>query len=211
MIRMRELASFVAEREWTVEGISVLRASVTLPRPVWEDTTARRIHRFYQLQARSYLRYCESWLLPQAEAAYREALASSAPLPCFTARLDFRVTYQDDRFLSLYTQSREAGLPGQTLLTRHADTWDLFTGYPVPLTSFCPRSGRKRLFAAAEAAIRQQEAAGVARYHENWRRRLRRHFNPQNYYLTEDGLAFFYPMYAIAPAIEGIPTFAAAR
>lgn len=36
---------------------------------------------------------------------------------------------------------------------------------------------------------------------------LRRHFNPRNFYLTDSGLAFFYPMYAIAPAMEGIPVF----
>ena len=39
------------------------------------------------------------------------------------------------------------------------------------------------------------------------RRLLRRHFNPQNYYLTAEGLVFFFPMYAIAPSVEGIPTF----
>ena len=32
-------------------------------------------------------------------------------------------------------------------------------------------------------------------------------FPPLNFYLTEEGLAFFYPMYAIAPAVEGIPVF----
>ena len=68
---------FAAEREWTVEDIPVLTASVTVPRPApAENRVSRRIHRYYQLQCRSYLRYCEHWLLPQAEAAYREALAS---------------------------------------------------------------------------------------------------------------------------------------
>ena len=47
----------------------------------------------------------------------------------------------------------------------------------------------------------------MARYHDNWRQLLRRQFNAQNYYLTEDGLAFFYPMYAIAPSAEGVPVF----
>ena len=32
-----------------------------------------------------------------------------------------------------------------------------------------------------------------------------RSLSPLNFYLTEEGLAFFYPMYAIAPAVEGIP------
>ena len=36
---------------------------------------------------------------------------------------------------------------------------------------------------------------------------LRRRFHPDHYYLTEHGLSFFYPMYALGPAAEGIPVF----
>lgn len=75
---------YSAEREWTVEGIPVLTATVSVPHPVPEKEW-RRMRRYYQLQCRSYLRYCEKWLLPQAETEYREALAASAPLPCFRA------------------------------------------------------------------------------------------------------------------------------
>ena len=70
------------EREWTLDGLPILTASVTVPKPLLlSERISRRIHRFYQLQARSYLRYCENWLLPQAQGEYRAALASSAPLP----------------------------------------------------------------------------------------------------------------------------------
>ena len=44
---------------------------------------------------------------------------------------------------------------------------------------------------AAEAEIQRQETAGISRYHEGVRRLLRRHFNPQNFYLTAEGLSFF--------------------
>lgn len=201
---------FTAEREWTVEDIPVLTASVTVPRPApAENRVSRRIHRYYQLQCRSYLRYCEHWLLPQAEAAYREALASSAPLPCLRAELKYRVTYNQGGLWSLYTQSRETAASGSALLTRRGDTWDLNGGYPVELSAFFPpRSGwKKHLLALAAEEIQRQERAGISRYHEEWRRALRRRFNPQNYYLTAEGLAFFFPMYAIAPAAEGIPIF----
>ena len=36
---------------------------------------------------------------------------------------------------------------------------------------------------------------------------LRRAFSSRNYYLSDAGLCFFYPMYAVAPSIEGIVTF----
>lgn len=200
-----------AERTWTVEEIPVLTASVSLPTPAEgaSGAAARRIRRYYQLQSRAFLRYCQRWLLPEAEAEYRAALTASAPLPQLRAELSYQVTYNESGLWSLYTQSRERGADGRTLLTRRGDTWDLASGYPVPLAAFFPRrcGWKKALLAAAEAEIRRREAAGAARWNEDWRRSLRRRFNPENFYLTGDGLAFFYPMYALAPAASGIPVF----
>ena len=199
-----------AEREWTVEEIPVLSASVSLPEPVpAADRLSRRIRRYYQLQCRSFLRYCEAYLLPAAAEACRTALEASQPIPKFRAELTYRVTYNEGGLWSLYTQSREQGPGGQTALLRRGDTWDLASGYPVALSALFPRrSGwRRRLLEAVEAEAAQRTAAGVSQYHEGVRRRLRQYFNPQNFYLTGEGLAVFYPMYAIAPAMEGIPVF----
>lgn len=197
---------FAAEREWTVEGIPVLTAAVELPQPLDADAVSRRIRRYYQAQCKAFLRYCERWLFPQAEAEYRAALAASAPLPCFRAELGYRVTYNSGGLWSLYTQSRE--ITGHTLLTRRGDTWDLTAGYPVPLSAFFPARSpwRRQLLALAAEDIQRQERAGIARYDPEWRKKLRR-FNSRNYYLTEEGLTYFFPMYAIAPAAEAIPAF----
>lgn len=82
---MRELLlldSFTAQREWTVDDIPVLSAEISLPRPKnRSDRVARRIDRYYQLYVRSYMRYCEQWLFPQAAEAYRLALVNSTPSP----------------------------------------------------------------------------------------------------------------------------------
>lgn len=204
-----ETEEFTAEREWTAEDIPVLKATVSLPRPIERNgRVGRRIDRFYQLQARSYFRYCENWLFPKAAAEYRQALADSAPLPCCTASLTYRVTCSEKGIWSLHTDTREC-LGGRTEILRRGDTWDLRTGYPIPLGDFFPRRTpvRKLLFQTAEAEIRRQEAAGMARYHEKWRQELRRNFNRENYYVTPEGLQFFWQMYAIAPWAEGVPTF----
>ena len=139
----------------------------------------------------------------------REALADSRPLPQFQAELSFRVTYNEGGFWSLYTQIREPAADGHILLRRWGDTWDLRRGYPVSLPSFFPhrRGWKRRLLTLAAQEIQRQETAGYARYLDGWLRRLRQQFNPMRFYLTPEGLAFFYPMYAIAPAAEGIPVF----
>ena len=63
---------FAAERAWEAEGVPVLWASAEVPEPVpAEDRASRRIRRFYRLQCRAFLRYCERCLLPQAAAQLR--------------------------------------------------------------------------------------------------------------------------------------------
>lgn len=200
----------VTQKEWDLDGIPVLFSSVSMPHPLPAADTAhqRRIRRFYELQARSYLRYCERWLYPQAAAACRAALDISAPLPQFRGELTCHITYTGGRFWSLYTQSRE--IRGEEIfLTRRGDTWDLSTGYPAELGCFFPPHTRWRaqLLSCAAAEIRRQERLGVSAYRPDWHKLLRRRLNPRNFYLTPEGIAFFYPMYAIAPAQAGLPTF----
>lgn len=209
-LRSLRTEPFAAEREWEAEGVPVLWAEAEVPEPVpAEDRVSRRIRRFYQLQCRSFLRYCERCLLPQAAAEYRLALEASRPLPAFRAELRYRVTYNEGGLWSVCTQVRESLGPGPALLTRRGDTWDLAAGYPVPLRDFFPAgtAWKKRLLTHAAEEIQRRERAGAGRWREDWRRELRRRFNPQNYYLTEEGLAYFWPMYAIAPPAEGVPVF----
>ncbi len=66
---------------------------------------------------------------------------------------------------------------------------------------------KKRLVTLAAEEIERRIRAGMGEYLPEWRKAVRRRFNPQNYYLTEEGLAFFYPMYALAPGNLGVPTF----
>lgn len=204
-----ELETFSAQREWTADGLPVLTAEVSLPRPTdRKSRTGRRLDRFYQLQCRAYLHYCEQFLFPHAVRLCRQAMEGAQPLPECTATLRYRVTRNEDGILSLYTQSREV-CGGGADLHRYGDTWNLKTGCPIPLSVCFPRRAavKKILCSAAAEEIARQEGAGISRYHENWRQELRRSFNTQNFYLTGEELVWFWQMHAIAPAAEGIPAF----
>ena len=204
-----ETVEEVLEREWTVEGIPVLSARVSLPRPAEadHDKGLRRIGRYYRQFCRSYIRYCERFLYPQAAEAFRQAAAAGSALPQYTAQLSYRVTCNQSGLWSLYADSRERGLLPRPV--RRGDTWDLRTGAPVPLGDFFPgrTALRRTLPDFAEAEIRRQLESGSAAYREDWRRQLHKAFSAGNFYVTPEGLHFFYQMYALAPAVEGIPDF----
>ena len=208
-IQQLEAETFSAEREWTADGIPVLRAESSLPCPAAPDTRIkRRIQYFYRLQSRSYLRYCENWLVPKAVADCRQALLDSAPLPQYTARLTYQITCNEAGILSLYTDSHEF-TGGKPLVLRRGDTWDLQTGYPLPAAAFFSGSTpvRKLLLRTAADEIRRQEEAGISRYSDAWPQAMKRAFNRSNFYITPDAFCFFWQMYSIAPAVEGIPVF----
>lgn len=196
------------ERAWKSEDITVLTASVTLPRCEGRSRRARRFNRYYRRYAHAYLRYCEAELLPRAAETMCAAQRCSAPWACAHASLDYRVTLMQGELLSLYTEGREEHLPPRLTL-RRAETWDLSEGLLLPLAGFFPPKAavKRRLVCAALEAAAQQAEAGAAAYYPNCRSMLRRALNLRNFYLAPDGLHWFYPMYTVAPAAEGIADF----
>ncbi len=198
-----------AERVWDADGAIILQARARLPQPSDADRRWLKIRAFYRLQIRAFFRYCNAELRPWAEREYRAARENSGPIPCFQAELSFQETYRAGRWWSLYVELRENAAPGPPFRRRWGDVWDLLTGYPAPLSDFFPRrcAWKRKLLSIAAAEMERQEKRGLSRYHPDWRRRLRRSFNPRNYYLTPDGIAFFFPMYALAPPMEGLPSF----
>lgn len=196
------------EREWSSDGITVLTAEVTLPRCEGRSRAARRFNRFYCRYAGAYLGYCAAELVPRAEERMRTALARSAPWERSRAVLDYTVTLARGDVLSLYSEGREENLPPRLTL-RRAETWDLRAGLLLPLTDFFPQGTavKKRLVLCAREAAAERLAEGKTAYASGYRAMLRRAFSARNFYLTPTGLHWFYPMYTLASAAEGIPDF----
>ena len=179
-------------RTWSFEEIPVLTACWSdLKLPHAAPRVVRHIQRFYQMQRRSFLRYCEGWLYPQAIDALAAAQETSAPLPQIQAELRSCVCFQAGGIWSLYSEIRESGL-GRTQLRRTGDTWDLESGYLLPLGRFLP-GGRRELIPRTAAELERRDSAGAVRLQEHWRRNVRRCFDSRRFYLSEEGLNWFYP------------------
>lgn len=187
----------------------LLTVTTQVPQSIAPHPMARRFDRYYQAQRRAYIHFATQELLPLARQAWQETQESAALFRPFTATLSHTVTYQEGTLLSLYTQTKD-NLPPATTYHRRGDTWDVSSRFLLPITAFMPRkTGYKNALAiVALAQIQALQDQGVAQFHPQvGKSMLKRRFNPHNYYLRPDGLCFFYPMYAIAPAVEQIPVF----
>lgn len=196
------------ERAWDADGVTVLTASVSLPQIAGKSRRARRFNLYYRRFCRAYFTYCKEILLPDAAASCRAAMETSAPWSAGRAELGWRVSHQAGEVLSIVCDARETIHGQSAFLIRRGEVWDLGMGLPVPLEEFFPahtRCKKALLRFAREETLRRVEDG--APYRENWRVMLRRALDVRNFYLTESGLCFFYPLCALAGAKEGIVSF----
>lgn len=193
-------------RSWEADGITVLTVDITLPQCDRQSRAARRFDRYYRSYLRAYLRYCQAELLPRAVESCRTAMAHSAPWQQLHAVVRFCVQYQDERLLSLTVDARESGADILPLTLRRADTWERAAGLLMPVELlFPPRClWRRHLLRTAREQLLARSGVALC---ENWRAALRHSLSGRNIYLSEQGLCFFCPMYALLPGAEGIPVF----
>jgi len=197
--------SFTDEKqEFPPEDLPLLSAQCRLPRL----EGACRFNRYYDAYRRAFFTYCRKVLLPMAQAAYALASEQGGAIPAWQITLDTTVTLEQFPLLSLYTDTAEC-LDGKRTVLRRADTWDLSADAPLPAGALFPAGvhWRRALLREVSRQIRRQIADGVSLYHPDWRRRLYADFSAERIYLTPESLCLYYQMYAIAPAVEGVPVF----
>ena len=206
---LRLAEALTEERTWESEGITVLCASVSLPQLAGKSGRARRFNRYYRRFCRAYFSYCAQVLFPEAMASCQAAMAVSAPWIVSRAALRHRVSYQDRDLLSIVCDARETCCGEAPFLLRRSEVWDLSTGLPLPIEEFFPprRRCKAALLRFAREETRRRVDSGTAVFRENWRSALRRTLNTRNFFLSPEGFCFFYPMFALSGAAEGIVTF----
>lgn len=206
--KLRLGEALTEEGSWEADGITVLTASVTLPQLAGKSARAKRFNRYYRRFCRAYFTYCKQLLLPEAAASCRAALEVSAPWTVAHAELVWRASCQRGELLSIVCDARES-IHGQPPFSiRRSEVWDLSAGLPMPIEEFFPPHKRcKKLLLRFAREDTQRRVENGAAYRENWRAMLRRTLNVRNFYLTDEGLCFYYPLCAVASAKEGIVTF----
>lgn len=167
-----------------------------------------RINGKISTQLYEFTKYAERKLLPQAIEVYKESLANGFPVRPFETVLNYTITFNDKGLLSMYRDYYDytGGAHGNTV--RKSDTYNLYNGKTLPLEAFFHTGEFTTMLLEnilLQADRNMQENPGI--YFENFPELIIKYFNPENYYLTTEGIAIYYQQYEIAPYSTGIVVF----
>ena len=187
----------------------VLELSLALPAPPWDGRGGAKIQAFYDRMGQLWLRRWKEVLFPRAARALEEARARARPFSPWKAGLRCRISWEDGEVLSLCLDAAEEDGTSRPRVLRTADTWDLRHGAPLSLPErlSCGRHWRRAVLAEVRRQVLQRSETGEHTFYIDVERRIRRHFSPERFLLTPQGVSVFYPVYALGPWAEGIPVF----
>jgi hypothetical protein len=119
--------------------------------------------------------------------------------------MTFNVTYTNSGLISLYFDKYEytGGAHGTT--ERDSQTYNLLKYSLVRLNQVitCPPDFKNYILGEVRRQIEQDKSV----YFENYAELTAETFNPNNFYLTPQGVVVYYQQYDIAPYTSGIREF----
>lgn len=139
----------------------------------------------------------------------QEARAGSRPFLPWEAELVYHVTLECDGLSSLYVDVTERQNGTRPLTVRTAETWELRSGTPKTLSEFFPPRlfWKKPIIEALQRQALDRLQGGESLLFEDVETRVASYFSAKRFYLTEEGLSLFYPMWSLGSPAEGIPVF----
>ncbi|MFR6186116.1 MAG: hypothetical protein ACLUJG_11655 [Lawsonibacter sp.] len=174
-----------------------------------EGRGGRRLDRYYQHLAEVWRRRWSRALYWHACLDLARCREQSRPFHPWQAHLEGRVLFQDQDSLSIRLDAEEVHGDGRPLRVRMGDVWSLPEGVPLPAGACFP--GDRRWWLHLTRKLREQgevrRAAGDCFLDPDFGPRLRQFLSPHRYCRTPEGLEFYVPQCALAPAAEGVVAF----
>ena len=208
-----DLASCPASpKQWerNLKSNGTILLSCSIRRPAFSDTgKQRRMERYFVRMTQLWQTRWEQELYPLARQAFA-GHQDEGPFTPWQATMDYQITYWDPPLLSIRIDIREQGPVSPPNLLCIGETWDCSSGYPCPLHTFLPAKPRRwkgALIEQLKEQTQQRMNSGESLLNSNCLSVLKQAFDPNRFYLTEDGIVVFYPLYVLGSYGEGIPTF----
>ena len=193
----------------SLQGEPVLEYALVRPQIRDGGRGGRRLDRYYQHLAEVWRRRWSRALYWHACLDLARCREQSRPFHPWQAHLEGRVLFQDQDSLSIRLDAEEVHGDGRPLRVRMGDVWSLPEGVPLPAGSCFP--GDRRWWLHLTRKLREQgevrRAAGDCFLDPDFGPRLRQFLSPHRYCRTPEGLEFYVPQCALAPAAEGVVAF----
>lgn len=206
-----QIKTVTTTQEMQCKAQTLLRCKISHPSFISSRFygAAAHMNHFYRAQARAFSQRCRDELFAMAVEQYEDSTAKGYPVRVFEAVETFEVTYNRDCVVSLWIDRYEytGGAHGNTVRT--SNTWNLRCGCRMKLEQMftLPADYKDCLTAFINGRIAAQIAAGENVYFQDYKTKVAKAFDPENFYLTPQGIVIFFPLYTIAPYAAGIRTF----
>lgn len=202
----------VSPAPWTrsmkVNGTPVL--DITIRRPAFPDSgKTQRIEKYFSQLTQCWQTRWETSLYQKAAQALTEQSNQHPFLP-WKATMDYQITFWDPPLISLQINIQEQGPVTPSTLLCIGEVWDCNTGYPCSLRTFLsrrPHRWKRALIHQLQEQAEQRLNSGESLLYPDSLSSIKQTFDPNRFYLTEEGIAIFYPLYILGSYGEGIPTF----
>lgn len=207
----QDLTVQVKQEDWELklQGEPVLSCTLTWPELAGGGRGTEAINRYYRHAVGAWRARWEREVFLHACLDLADRRMQGRPFRVWKAQLATQITLHTEELLSLWQEGTECRGFERPLSLRRGDTWSLADGAPRTLASFFEKKRRwkKGVLEQVEQQVRHRLARGESLLDPDCLQRLRGEFDPQRFYLSEEGIQVFYPMYALGPGAEGIPVF----
>lgn len=199
------------EKTFNYKDTKILTYSISYPQfySLKYYSAVKKMNLFYSKDAEKYAKYIQSKLLNMAIDDAKNSIKNGYPIHEYEIVQEFKVTYNKNCALSLYTDKYEytGGAHGTT--KRTSQTWNTQTSKQLPLKDFFPSKKNYTTDIKNEIKfqIREDIKKGNNNYFEDYGNLVEESFSAKQYYLTLKGITIYFQQYDIAPYSTGIPTF----
>lgn len=197
----------IIQKELKYENVVVLKYHIEYPRITNESNNipSMKFNIYNEQIAKQIQRKAENELYKEAVELYKYNKKNNYPIMVYEIYRTFEITLNKNNTISLYADEYvfTGGAHGTT--TRTSQTWNMTNGRLINLYELYRRNPYFILDILKE--ISKQINQNKEIYFEEACCMAIDNFNPQNFYLTTNGIVIYYQQYDIAPYSSGIRTF----
>lgn len=194
------------------DGTPLLEARVIVPQLENLENTEgiAAINSYYEDFAEKYLAYAVGEGGQIAQTEWDAAREDGFPFHTHHYDSAAEVYYNGSNLLSVLQTDYEYTGGAHPMQYRSAATFDITTGEKLSLADIMGGSmeeALERVYDLVLAQIEERKGSDDFYFNESYREDLREYYGEEDFYLTGDGIVFYYQIYALAPYVAGFPEF----